>query len=74
MTVTKVEGEAANTGPNMTAMNDPSAMTNMYRQQAEGGAQGPKSALPEKYASHTSTPLKETVKEGQGPIVLQLTD
>ena len=76
VTVTKIEGEqAASTSPNTAMMNDPSAMANAYQQQAQGaGAQGPKSALPEKYASLSSTPLTETVKEGQGPIVLHLKD
>ena len=56
-------------------MNDATAMAQMMQDVDEKGKSGPKSLLPVKYESATTTTLKEKVgAEGLHGLVLQLVD
>jgi hypothetical protein len=76
ITVSKVTGAPVSTASPEQALNDPTAAAKSMME-ARGGArqQGPKSEVPAKYGSVTSTTLKETITEaGPNQFVLQLTD
>lgn len=77
ITVTKIEGGTAAPATSTPLTNDPTGNIQSYVQTVNAGkkGKGSDSVLPQKYGSHTTTPLKETVTvEGPNQFPLQLTD